>query len=106
MAEHGALGVTGGPRGVADEGGVIGSDGVQSDGLAVGQTHIRADHQDRPARSLPDPLRLVGAFDDGGSRANVGHDMDQLALGIGGVGRDHHQPGPERTHVGDQGGDR
>ena len=61
VAEHGPLGCAGGPRGVADEGRVVGRRQRQRPGVAVGQVDVGADHHHRAGRGPPHPVRLLGA---------------------------------------------
>ena len=74
VAEHRALGCTGGARGVADEGRVVRARPRRAGpGSASGRSTSGADAPAiGPAEAAPHPLRLVGALDDGGGRADVG----------------------------------
>ena len=102
VPQDGSLRCTGRARRVADEGRVIRSRLVKGTGVGIGQVDVGVDDLHRTSRGPSHPVRLLGAVDDGGNRAGVEHHVGELALGVGHVGRDHHQPGPQGGDVGHQ----
>ena len=105
VTEHRPLRGTGGARRVADEGGRI---GIRP--RRAGRARPRGDRRPGPPRrrraKRPAPTRpgpIVRRWrQPGGHR----HDVDQLTPGVGRIGRDHHQPGPQSSHVGREGSHR
>ena len=103
VREHCTLGDAGGPRGEADQGGIVGCRLVDRPRVTVGEVQVRPGHHDRPGRGPPHPLGLVGPVDDGRGSPGVGDDVRQLPLRVRRVGRYHHQAGAQRPDVGHQG---
>ena len=106
VAEDRALGRPGGPRRETDQGRVVGRGTVHEPRLGVGEVECRPGHDERRRDRTAHPGGLLAALHDGRGRSHVGDDLGELPLRVGRVGRDHHQPGPEGTHMGDQRVDR
>ena len=102
VPEHRTLRDAGGTRGEADQRGVVGVGGVDRTRVAVGKVEVGSGHHDRPGGGPAHPLGLVGAVDDGGGGPDITDDVAQLPLRVGGIGRHHHQSGPQRPDVGHQ----
>ena len=106
VPEHRPLGQSGRPGGEADQGRVVGGGPVEPRHLAVRQLQGRRRDQGRAPRRLGHPASPLRVVDDDGRRPHVGGDVGQLGPGVGGVGRHHHQAGPQGADMGHQGGDR
>ena len=102
LPQEGALRRAGRPRRHADEGRVIGADPV--DGLdrrpGRGQIDANVGHHNRPGQRPPHPAGGLLPIEDGSPRPGADHHGGELRLGVGGVGRHHHQAGPQAGHVG------
>ena len=106
VAEHRPLRRPGRARGEADQGRVVGTGSIERTRIGVRQVEVGAGDHHRTGGGLAYPVGLCGSVDHRRPRPDVGDDVGQFAGRVGGVGRDDHQPGPQRPDVGHQGVDR